>query len=60
MNKEEKRVINNDLQELLRARVIISSKHEEGEFISGIFTRQKSDGTYAMILNLKEFNKNVE
>ena len=45
---------------MLRAGVITPSKHEEGEFISGIFTRQKSDGTYRMILNLKEFNKNVD
>ena len=60
MNKKEKRVRNYELQELLRARVIAPSKHKEGEFISGLFTRQKSDGTYRMILNLKEFNKNVE
>ena len=58
-NKEEKRVINNELQELLRAGVITPSKHE-GEFVSGIFTPQKIDGMYRMILNLKEFNKNVE
>ena len=45
---------------MLRTRVITPSKHEECEFISGIFTCQKNDGTYRMILNLKEFKKNVE
>ena len=54
LNKEEKKVINKELQDLLRAGVITLSKHEEGEFISGIFARQKSDGTYRMILNPKE------
>ena len=41
MNKEEKRVINNELQELLRAGVITPSKHKEDEFISGMFTPSK-------------------
>ena len=59
-NKEEKKEINKWLQDLLRAGVITLSKHEEGEFIPGIFARQKSDGTHRMILNLKEFNTNVE
>ena len=33
---------------------------EPGEFISTIFLRPKSDGSFQMILNLKEFNKSVE
>ena len=55
LNKEEKKVINKGLQDLLRAGIRTLSKHEEGEFISGIFARQKSDGTYRMILNPKNF-----
>ena len=40
--------------------LIQRSHHEPGEFISTIFLRPKSDGSFRMILNLKEFNKSVE
>ena len=33
--------------------------YDEGEFISGIFTRDKKDGNKRMRLNLKRFNKFV-
>ena len=33
---------------------------EEGDFMSSIFTRNKRDGSYRMILNLKQLNKPTE
>ena len=40
--------------------VLEETTHCKGEFISPIFTRRKKDGTYRLILNLKESNENVE
>ena len=40
--------------------VLEETTHCKGEFISPIFTRRKKDGSYRLILNLKEFNENVE
>ena len=37
--------------------IIVVSFHEPDEFISTIFLREKKDGTFRMILNLKDFNK---
>ena len=33
---------------------------EEGIFMLFIFTREKRDGSYRMILNLKQLNKHIE
>ena len=33
---------------------------EEGDFISYIFTREKRDGSYRIILNLKQLSKHIE
>ena len=51
--------VDQEIQKLLKLGVIIPSDHEEGEIISPIFTREKSDGSYRIILNLKKFNENV-
>lgn len=60
MNTQQKAIINEEIKRLLEQGVINRSEHEDGEFISSIFTRQKSDGSHRIILNLKEFNKNIE
>lgn len=39
--------------------VIEETNHSDGEFISTVFLRPKTDGTYRMILNLLKFNKSV-
>ena len=46
-------------KKLLKKKVIDCSTREYNEFISGIFTRNKKDGSKRMILNLKNFNKFV-
>ena len=48
-----------NFKKLLKKSVIVYSTPDEGEFISGIFTRDKKDGNTRMILNFKKFNKFV-
>jgi len=60
-NSQEKNIISHELATLLGKRVIVPSKHEEGEFISTIFIRQKKDGiSYRLILNLSSLNEFIE
>ena len=59
LNDNEIKDINQEIKELINKKVIEESIHEENEHISGIFTREKADGSHRMILNLKRFNKNV-
>ena len=33
---------------------------EEGDSMSSIFTREKSDGSHKMTLNLKQVNKHID
>ena len=49
-----------EIQNLLHKGVIKPSTHEEGEIISPSFVRPKKDGTYRLILNLKQLNEYVE
>ena len=46
-----------EIERLMRKKIIKRSYHEEGEFISPIFLRPKSDGAFRMILNLKKLNE---
>ena len=48
-----------EVQKLLDMGVIEFSQDEEGQFVCPIFLVPKPDGTYRLILNLKEFNENV-
>ena len=50
---KEKSALNLDIQKLSAKGVITKCVHETGEYISPIFTRQKSDGSCRLILNLK-------
>ena len=45
---------------MLKKGVIEVTEHEEGEFISPIFLREKPDGAQRFILNLKELNNNLD
>jgi len=50
---EEYKVIQSELASLLQKGVIELARHEKGEVISNIFTREKKDsGKHRVILNL--------
>ena len=49
--------VRSELDKLLKKGVIETCTHEPGEFISPIFLREKKDGTYRVILNLKALNE---
>ena len=53
-------IINNELNLLLRKKVICESHPEPGQVISPIFTRVNKDGTNRLLLNLKSLNETVE
>ena len=50
---------NNDLQvaTFLEKGIIVKSSHITDQFASTVFFREKKDGTFRMILYLKDFNK---
>ena len=59
-SREKSIVISTEIEKLLEKQVLEKVESEDGEFISPIFLRPKKNGSYRMILNLKEFNQNVE
>lgn len=59
-NQNDNAAIKSETESLLKKGVIEEVEHEEGEFISNIFLRKKKNGSYRMILNLKELNLSVE
>ena len=59
VTKAEKQIISDEIQKLLPKEVIYPCMREEDGFMSSIFTREKRDGSYRMILNLKQLNKHI-
>lgn len=57
---QEQQIIQNEIDKLLNKGMIKETTHCEGEYISTIFIRPKKDGTYRLILNLKNLNEHVE
>ena len=57
---QEQHIIQNEIDKLLEKGVIKETTHCEGEYISTIFIHPKKDGTYRLILNLKNLNEHVE
>ena len=53
-------IVADEVQNLLLKDVLKESLPEPGEFISKIFLRPKSDGSFRMILNLKQLNEFLE
>ena len=60
-NMSPQEIYHTDLQidKFIKKGIIVQSYHEQGEFISNISLRPKKDGSFRMILNLKELNKFV-
>ena len=58
-SKDNTPIIESEVEKLLSKGVIEPAQHEQREILSNIFIRSKTDGTYRLILNLKEFNKHV-
>ena len=59
LSSKEREIISVDIKKVLKISVIFYSTSNEGKFISGIFTRDKKDGSKRRIPNLKKFNKFV-
>ena len=59
LSSKENEIISVELKKVLKNSVIVYSTPDEGEFISGIYTRDKKDGNKRMIRNSKTFNKFV-
>lgn len=57
---EEVTVFDTEIRKLLDKNVIERANRVENDFISNIFTRKKRDGTYRLILNLQNLNKDIE
>ena len=56
-NDAEKYLIQQEIKKLLKKRVIKECTNEQKEYVSPIFSENKSDGNIRMILNLKKVNK---
>lgn len=49
-----------EVQKFVRTGIVEFCGHDEGEFISHIFPRLKRDGSWRIILNLKDLNESIE
>ena len=50
-------IVDEEISKLIKKGVITESQNVIGQYISPIFLRPKSDGTFRLILNLKKFNE---
>ena len=58
-NSAETAIIQQEINKMIKKGIIEKVSHEKHEIISNIFSIPKKDGTHRVILNLKEFNRNV-
>ena len=56
LNSEAAAALDQQIQNFLSWDILVESHHESTEFISPVFLREKKNGTFRMILNLKELN----
>ena len=56
-NAKESQIVAAEIGKLLNKGVIHKVMHTEGEFLSNVFIRPKKDGSYRLILNLKNLNQ---
>ena len=59
-SKSETELMDQEVQKLLSKDIITFSSHDKNEIISPVFLRHKQDGTFRMILNLKETNEYID
>ena len=52
--------INKEIEKLKQKGVMKETHHEDGGFISPIFVTPKKDGSYRLILNLKDLNQYIK
>ena len=57
LNSEAEASSDQQIQNFLSRDILVESHHEFTEFISPVFLREKKNGTFRMILNLKELNR---
>ena len=55
----EIQIIESEIAKLLNKGVIVQAVREDGDFRSPIFIREKKDGSYHLILNLKALTKTI-
>ena len=56
----ESSLMDQEIYTLLQKGVIEEAYHSHGEFLSNVFLRLKKDGSFRMILNIKNLNSHVE
>ena len=56
-NSKKNNFISQEINKLLKKKVIVQTTAEKGDFFSSVFLRVKKDESYRMILNLKKLNK---
>ena len=59
-SENENCAVDEEIEKLLKKKVIQKSFPEAGQVVSPIFMREKKDGSHRMILNLKDLNQQVE
>ena len=55
----EESIIDEEIVKLRQKKIIVETTQGPDDFISPIFARAKKDGTYRMILTLKQFNEHI-
>ena len=60
VSKQTEMKMSKEVHDMLAKKIIIVSSHEQNEFLSPIFPRDKPDGGIRIILNLKKLNQYIE
>lgn len=56
---EQSKILQEEIDALLLKRAIVPTHIEPGSYVSPIFTRENTDNSYRLILNLKQLNASV-
>ena len=59
-NTKENDITSQEINKLLKKKVIVQTIAEKGDFFSSVFLRVKKGESYRMILNLKKLNKYID